>query len=102
MFRMSQLPQRTFGGPKFVSKVDLETGQMDMCERQIVSFMLEGPNGSSGLFTAIEIQKNGAMQNKKRGLQQGRLEYKTSTGKSPLVIFDPSPQEEGIEPFHML
>lgn len=63
---MSQLPQRTFGGPELVSKVDLETGQMDMCELQIASFMLEGPNGSSGFFTAIESQEKGAMQNKKR------------------------------------
>ncbi len=49
-----------------------------------------------------KIQKKGGDAKRKRRLQQGRLEYKTSTGKSFLITFDPSPQKEGTEPFHML
>ena len=71
---------------------DLKIGQMDMCERQFASFMLEGPND---FLQRSRIRTTGAMQKRKVDYSRADWGYKTSTGKTFLIFFDPSPLERG-------
>jgi hypothetical protein len=46
--------------------------------------MLEGPSALWRYLTTINFQRERGDANRKVGLQQGRLAYKTSKGKSSL------------------